>query len=400
MTVYFDKRRGRWRYDFQLAGQRHNRDCLDQHGSPVTGQRAAEAAERVARQVAAIAPKLPSAGELMLGDVINDLAEGWMSGADWPNKQRYAREILSFMGPSRPMRSIDGAAIQDLITHLSRQPVVIWTGAGRKRTGDAAEDRFWKPHPGGKTRSPATINRYLPVLRAALARAYNTRDPLTRERAIDEIPPVPDLKEPKRKARPAPDAVTLRLQQLLPPHVDEAMRLVLYFGLRRGEAFSLRLHQVDFEQRGIWLNADEVKDDEDAFLPGGAAAMEFLGELVEQAKTRSTSWLITWRRTRKDPAAQAAEPWRPILNPKTAWRTAMDTIEAEFGRRWRFHDLRAAYITQIVMAAGPVAGQRLARHSDFKTTQGYVEVADEALRAAAEFAGPRGSLKLIKGHKS
>jgi hypothetical protein len=70
----------------------------------------------------------------------------------------------------------------------------------------------------------------------------------------------------------------------------------------------------------------------------------------------------------------------------------MKKIAVEFGRQWRWHDIRAAYLTHVAVTAGPVAAQRLGRHSDFKTTQGYIEVADELLREAANRAGQRPAL--------
>jgi hypothetical protein len=70
----------------------------------------------------------------------------------------------------------------------------------------------------------------------------------------------------------------------------------------------------------------------------------------------------------------------------------MSEIEKKYGRRWRWHDIHAAYITQVAVTSGPIAAQKLARHSDFKTTAGYVEVADNLMRAAAEKASERVAL--------
>jgi hypothetical protein len=53
---------------------------------------------------------------------------------------------------------------------------------------------------------------------------------------------------------------------------------------------------------------------------------------------------------------------------------------------------QASYITQVAVTSGAIAAQKLARHSDFKTTAGYVEVADEVMRAAAEKASERVAL--------
>ncbi len=212
---------------------------------------------------------------------------------------------------------------------------------------------------------------------------------------MEEVPEIADLPEPKRKARPTPDAVIGSLFEILPIHVSEAIRATLYFGFRRSEVFALKIGHVDFDAGGIRLSADEVKDAEDAFLPGGRDAMQFMAQLVDQARDRGTPYLFTWRRKLKDEKAQQLEKWRPIVSPKSAWRTAMKSIEKQYGKRWRWHDLRAAYITDVAMRAGPLAAQTLARHSDFETTQGYIEVANEVTRAAAEAITARPSLRIV-----
>jgi hypothetical protein len=70
----------------------------------------------------------------------------------------------------------------------------------------------------------------------------------------------------------------------------------------------------------------------------------------------------------------------------------MGGIENKYGRRWRWHDIRAAYITQVAVTSDAIAAQKLARRSDFKTTASYVEVADDVMRAAAENASERVAL--------
>ena len=71
----------------------------------------------------------------------------------------------------------------------------------------------------------------------------------------------------------------------------------------------------------------------------------------------------------------------------------MDAIEAKFGARWRFHDGRAAYITRIALTGSAVTVQQLARHSDFSTTQRYIDVADAVRRVAAEQSPDRPALR-------
>src|ERR1700693_5890653 len=74
---------------------------------------------------------------------------------------------------------------------------------------------------------------------------------------------------------------------------------------------------------------------------------------------------------------EEALAWRPLHRPKGAWTRAMREIEEKFGRRWRWHDIRAAFITHVARTSGQLAAQAVARHSDYSTTKAYVEVADE-----------------------
>jgi integrase len=137
---------------------------------------------------------------------------------------------------------------------------------------------------------------------------------------------VKDLDTPKRKARPVPDMILKDVLTSVPQHVVEAIMLTLYFGFRKGEAFRLQLRHIDFELGGVRLFAEEVKDDEDEFLPGAPEAMLFLRKLVDQAKERGTPNLISWKRPRKTERATDEAPWLPIKSSKSAWRTAMKRI--------------------------------------------------------------------------
>jgi integrase len=396
MTVFFDKARKRWRFDFQLRGIRHARECLAPNGDPVTCKRAALESEAEARRLAASSLELSPFAELTLAQIMNDLTEIWQHQTGWADRKRMVREILAFFGHATPIRAIDGARIQDYIAFAQTQPLRVWKGGPSKH----GRNDCWSPHPAGTTRGAATVNRYLPVLRAAFKRAYLTRHPVTRERAIEDIPVIEDLPELKRKARPAPDDVLVDLMDVLPVHVIEALKLTLLFGFRRSEAFSLKLSQVDFQGGGIRLDAQHVKDREDAFLPGSSHAMQLLAQLSDQARTRKTQFLITWRGRVTRESKLATAVWKPIKSPKTAWGTAMKVIEEKYGRRWRWHDVRAAFITQVAMTCGAVAAQKMARHSDFKTTSSYIEVADAVMRSAAESASERPALGRVQAKRS
>jgi integrase len=78
----------------------------------------------------------------------------------------------------------------------------------------------------------------------------------------------------------------------------------------------------------------------------------------------------------------------------------MDAAEKIYGKRWRWHDIRASYITHVALTAGPAAAQALARHSNYATTRMYVDVADDVRRQAANRAADRPALKIVgKSHE-
>jgi hypothetical protein len=75
---------------------------------------------------------------------------------------------------------------------------------------------------------------------------------------------------------------------------------------------------------------------------------------------------------RKPSKAERAHKMRDELNRRVI--DIMKAIEKKYGRRFRWHDLRAAFITHVAKTSGGIAAQALARHSDFGTTQAYIEI--------------------------
>jgi integrase len=391
VTVYFNKARDRWMFEFWQRRQRHRGYCLDAAGAPVTSKNAALQAEGVAKRAASMSRKTVDPHTVTIGQVVAVLQVRWKTEATWSDKKRQAREIVKFFGASRSMREIDADRIRAYTDFAMAQPIKIWTaGPGADEEAPASA---WKSS--GRIRSAATVNRYLSLLRQIIGRAAEMRDGAGRL-VLEDPPAVKDLPELKRRARPVPEPVLEIALDMLPPHARDALVLTLYFGFRKSEVFQLQIHQVDFVANGIWLAAEDVKDREDAFLPGAPPAMAFLRRLVDQAQARGATRLITYRR---HPDAKAPGKWKPVAGSRTAWKRVMDHIQAQTGRRYRWHDVRAAFITHVALTSGPVAAQRMARHSDYETTQAYVEVADKIRRGAATDAAARPALRLVNGTK-
>lgn len=394
MTVFFDPRLQVWRYNVTRQGVRHQGYCRLADGSPAKNKREATACEAAALQRIAIAPKIPAAGALTIAQAAAALRPAWERQARAPHIKGRVKEILRYFGPAKAMAEISQADVDDYIQFCYAQPIRVWRGGPAKDPLAPAHAHLWADT--GRRRTPATVNLYLEILRQIVSRAAKTIDPITRELALKNPPNVPKQRTPKRKARPAPDAVITQVLGEAPPHLYDAALLALCFGFRRGEAFGLKRRNIDHDARGVRLYAEDVKDDEDVFLAASDFAWDLLMQLDEQAEDRGQAHLVTYRQTRKTAEDQAAEPWRPIKSPKRAWRRIMDLVEAKHGARYRFHDLRAAFITQVALNASPAAAQAAARHSEYRTTEGYVEVADAIRRSAAEAATDRPSLRAIK----
>jgi integrase len=153
----------------------------------------------------------------------------------------------------------------------------------------------------------------------------------------------------------------------------DALGLCLHFGLRKKEALTLEVGDVDFSANGIWLRGERTKAKRDEFLPGNDAGMALLQRLLDRARESGQARPVLYRKSGKCPL-------RPVNDIASWWLAACERAGLPKGRR--FHDARAAYITAIAKSAPAPVVQDLARHRDFETTMRYIRVADEARRQA------------------
>lgn len=159
------------------------------------------------------------------------------------------------------------------------------------------------------------------------------------------------------------------------------MLLVRLMGFRKAEVFSLTIHQVDLNNRGVWLKAESTKANRAEFVPANEEAIALLRRLIEQAKARPVPHLSTCQRGK--PKAPSQAPWPPIKNPRKAWTNACKAL----GISHRFHGTKASYVTPVAHVTPAAVTQRLARHRSYETSRRYLRVADEATRRAVEAIG-------------
>ncbi|WP_454018781.1 tyrosine-type recombinase/integrase [Azospirillum sp. Marseille-Q6669] len=156
------------------------------------------------------------------------------------------------------------------------------------------------------------------------------------------------------------------------------MLLVRLMGFRKAEVFSLTVDQVDLNNRGVWLAAEDTKAKRAEFVPANEEAIELLRRLIRQAKERQVPYLFAYQRGKpKDPTKA---PWLPLKSPMKAWQNACKAL----GIKHRFHDTKASYVTAVAHVAPAAVTQQLARHKSYDTTKRYLRVADEAARRAVD----------------
>ncbi len=84
---------------------------------------------------------------------------------------------------------------------------------------------------------------------------------------------------------------------------------------------------------------------------------------------------------------ETIEKWFPLKSFRTGFNAARRRAGLEADRRRRVHDVRARFITEVSNSTKSTEVVRgAARHADYKTTQGYIEVAQEEMRLAIEAA--------------
>jgi len=415
MTAFRNSQRDdRWVYDFVLNKQRYRGYCLRPDGTPATKRAEAQDAEARARAVAKAEQGMAKSGIRAGGYLLAQALEHHIarqvdsSASHVASVRRIVSELLRFFGPGRPIADIDAPNVESYRAFAVVQKRKVWVGGPRKITeADQGNPRLWREL--DRPRSASEVNHCLDVLRCALDIAHKTKDPMTGHSALPFPPPVAPVFEVKRAPTPMPENELASRLEVAPPWTQEAALLARYFGCRLSEALALTIRHIDREARCLRLLGSATKSGRDEPLHGGDVGWELVLRLEAQARRRGQVHLVTWpgvraaRRMRlgETPDDAAVDPktgrsiWAPVKSIRRSWnRTA---TAAGVDQPHRYHDLRAAYITDIDRVAGATTTRLLARHASMSTTQKYIGLDGRELAGAADRAAKRrAGLKVVK----
>lgn len=252
--------------------------------------------------------------------------------------------------------------------------------------------------------APATINRDLSDLRAALTHAVRWK--ILKTHPFGDLRPLPlDSRPQVRYLTPDEDA---RLQAALkardearrqerisanvwrqergyatyPPfgrytdHLHPLVLLALHTGLRRGELFGLEWRDVNVAGRLLTVRGSGTKSGHTRYVDLNATAVDVLttwqaDRLAVLSPDAITSPLVF-------PASSGAR----LDNVQSAWET---TLKAAHVKAFRFHDLRHSFASRLVQAGVDLNTVReLLGHADLKMTLRYAHLSPGHRRAAVD----------------
>ena len=218
-----------------------------------------------------------------------------------------------------------------------------------------------------RTRKPATINRYLSLLRHmfnwAVEHEFLERSPMRRVRQLQE-----DNTRHRRLAL----GEERRLLTATPSHLRPMIIFALDTGLRRGEMLELRW--ADLESRPGWIRVrgETAKSGKARWVPIGTSR---LGAVLEFLRADASG-----RQKSAEAPVFSNEAGEPIRYFQTAWQAALQRAEID-DSHW--HDLRHEYASRLVEQRVPLSQVRdLLGHVSIVTTERYDNQKQEVLLEA------------------
>jgi integrase len=214
---------------------------------------------------------------------------------------------------------------------------------------------------GIKKRTPATVDRYMCLVRTILNACVNDW------RLLDRAPKVPMYSPPKKEPRWLTHEEWKRLEKELPPHLRLAAHFAILTGLRMRAMLSLTWDRIDLQSKRLWIPGEHQKAGRTLGIPITAEAVAVLKQLRKLNPTGAH--VFQWE-------------GKPIddVNGKS-YQDALQRAKIE-GANW--HTLRHTFASWAVQNG--VTLQELMQLGDWKSYEmvlRYSHLAPDHLAAAA-----------------
>ncbi len=311
-------------------------------------------------------------GELAAGLYKSECHKKWTGFVE-----EYERRILNGL----EVGSKESALVA--LTHFARISGLGWVQTIKTQRIDdyVAERRKEQGLRKGDTVSPATINKELRHLKAALRVAHEWG-------YLPILPKVRMVREPKKLARfvtPEHFAAMYKACDVAKrPKADnytpsDWWRALITFcymtGWRISEPLAVRWDDVALDAAYAITRADDNKGDRDERVPLHPVVVEHLRKIMDFG-----SLVFFWPHHKRTLYVDfaAIQDAAGIYLPCTAKHEHVDTCH-----RYGFHDLRRAFATVNAPRLTADALQSLMRHKSYQTTQRYINMAgqlDEAVK--------------------
>ena len=271
------------------------------------------------------APKLRR--ESRMDKTWNDAAAKWLRHREtkWVGyEDRYLKRLDEFL---------DGMPIADI------------------RRADVVEIRDTMLEEGKK---PATVNRYLTVLRSILIKARDDWE------WVDKVPKIERLREEER-VHFITKAQAKRLCELLPKHLERMVRFTLATGLRSSNVRNLKWSHIDLSRQLMSIPGSEMKNGRDFVTPLNSMAIEVL----KSQRDLHEDFVFVYR-------------GKPVKQCNT--RAFRDACAKAGIQGTRFHDLRHTWASWHVQSGTHTAKLReLGGWSNDQMVQRYAHLGREHL---------------------
>ena len=291
---------------------------------------------------------------------------------DAPSRAAAMLSLTTFARVAKPklLKSVDTATIDQFIGKRLKE----------NRTRKASDGTF-------RTVSPATVNRELRYVKAALRLAvdWGFIDKVARMRFLKLQQKLPTFVSPEHFAAifKACEVATMPsdLPNVVPADWWRGLLVLLYMtGWRIGSTLKLRSEDIDLEAGTALNRADTNKGRRDQLIPLHPLVAEHLKPL----EASFSPMLFPWNHDNRT-------LWTEFARIQKAAQLADGSpmpMAGKNGRWFGFHDLRRGFATINATSMNLFELQGLMQHQSLTTTQGYVNMAGQLNKAVQRLFVP------------